>query len=589
MSTRTPVVLVALPNVPYMLGTFDTVHYTKWWRSRAFPDNIQFIKKGMHIYGRTHLAIAKRSDGRWAVYRSKNYGIDWELAWLAAPGEVIYDIVLIAFGWAVMNTSEGFYETVKAGATWTKIADLPAGTNCAFCNIGGGDVLLCTDGRLIWRSIDIARSWTQVCDMQTIEHYPDDEYVYVGQSIPCIAGACQTAICGCGPFLCTTHSAGLHWGTVPGWSQCNDEDPEAYAYDYDLGTYHLCFPPPSVVFNRRNDFLVNEIVVASVDGPTSDDVCFVIKTKDINPYYKTGSYVGHYYTRLFKSYSGRTPSGEEWGNFWFRYILERPLSNSDNQVSTYDLPVTGSNERDTLIFSVMGGEDAPSLCLYTDVSMTSAISIDVTSIKVYDSAEMDDMPAYGGEFLDDNFATNVWVYGACDNEGHWVLGDGYRRQNLSFEADMDIDGRIEKSLSLDAIVDTNPRINHQSDILMSKPIPAILRADTLLDGKATTILRCDRQLEGSVIKDQSIDQILSADKLPVLDVDGIFESKARSRLYVDMGIRRIVPISHRCDIIILKNNLPERLTKMDRKFPQVFDIMAPDMGYGVYNSREETV
>jgi hypothetical protein len=154
---------------------------------------------------------------------------------------------------------------------------------------------------------------------------------------------------------------------------------------------------------------------------------------------------------------------------------------------------------------------------------------------------------------------------------------------------MDIDGRIEKSLSLDAIVDTNPRINHQSDILMSKPIPAILRADTLLDGKATTILRCDRQLEGSVIKDQSIDQILSADKLPVLDVDGIFESKARSRLYVDMGIRRIVPISHRCDIIILKNNLPERLTKMDRKFPQVFDIMAPDMGYGVYNSREETV
>jgi hypothetical protein len=56
-----------------------------------------------------------------------------------------------------------------------------------------------------------------------------------------------------------------------------------------------------------------------------------------------------------------------------------------------------------------------------------------------------------------------------------------------------------------------------------------------------------------------------------------------------MGIRRIVPIAHSCDIIILENDLPERLTKMDRKFPQVFDIMVPDVGYGVYNSKEESV
>ena len=597
MATRTPVVLVALPNVSYMLGTFDTQHYKKWWRSQAFPDNLLFIKKGMHIYGRTHLAIAKRSDGLWAVYRSKNYGIDWELAWLAASGEVIYDIVLVAFGWAIMNTSEGFYETVKAGATWTKISDLPAGTNCAFCNIGGGDVLLCTDGHLIWRSTDIARSWIQVCDMQTIAHYTyyepgdysDSEYVYVGQSIPCIAGACQTAMCGCGPFLCTTHDSGLNWGTVPGWSQCNDEDPEAYAYDNDLGTYHLCFPPPEIVFNRRDGFLVSEIVVASVDGPTSDDVCFVVKTKDIQPFYGSGSWEGKYYTRLFKTYSGRTPSGEEWGNFWFRYILQRPLSSSDNQISSYDLPITGSNERDTLIFSAQAGDGVPSLCLYTDVSMTNAISINVESIKIYDSADLDGLPTYGGEFLDDNYAVNTWVHGACDNEGRWTLGEGYRRQNLSFEADMDMDSQKEKLQNLDTIIDTTSQADHQADIQIVKPIPVIRPVDALLDGQATTILRCDRHLEGSVTKDQSIDQILSADKLPVLDIDGVFESKVRNRLYVDMGIRRIVPISHSCDIIILENDLPERLTKMDRKFPQVFDIMVPDVGYGVYNSKEESV
>jgi hypothetical protein len=593
MATRTPVVLVALPNVSYMLGTFDTAHYKKWWRSRAFPDNISFIKKGMHIYGRTHLAIAKRVDGRWAVYRSKNYGIDWELAWLAASGEVIYDIVMVAFGWAIMNTSEGFYETVKAGATWTKIADLPAGTNCAFCNIGGGDVLLCTDGHLIWRSIDIARSWTQVFDMRTVS--PGDIYPeYTGQSIPCIAGAGGRALAGHGPWMCKSNDDGHTWSTFHSWDQCNVDDPEAYAYDNDLGTYHLCFPPPAVIHNRRDGFLISEIVVASIDGPTGDDVTFVVKTKDIKPVYELihdqiYQLNGKYYTRLFKTYSGHTPSGEEYGNFWFRYILQRPLSTSDDQVSAYDLPVTGSSERDTLIFSAQAGDGVPSLCLYTDVSMTDAISIDVESIQIYDSADMEDLPTYGGEFLDDNYVTNTWVYGGCDNHGYWGTGEGYRRQNLSFEADMDMDSQKEKLQNLDTIIDTTSQADHQADIQIVKPIPVILPVDALLDGQATTILQCDRHLEGSVTKDQSIDQILSADKLPVLDIDGVFESRVRNRLYVDMGIRRIVPISHRCDIIILENDLPERLTKMDRKFPQVFDIMVPDVGYGVYNSKKESV
>lgn len=581
MSLRTPVVLVALPNVSYMLGTFDIPRYKKWWRSQAFPDNISFIKKGMHIYGRTHLAIAKRSDGLWAVYRSKNYGINWELAWLAASGEVIYDIVLVAFGWAIMNTSEGFYETVKAGATWTKISDLPAGTNCAFCNIGGGDILLCTDGHKIWRSTNIARSWTQVWDMRTI-HPADTLPVYTGDSIPCIAGACGTALCGHGPWMCRTVDSGTTWTTFHSWDMYIDSD-DAIVYDNDLKKWHNCFPPPDVVDERRDGFLISEIVVASVDGPTADDATFVVKTKDIKPVSRK------YYTRLFKTFSGYAINNEVYGNFWFRYILQRPLATSDNQVSSYDLPVTGSSERDTLIFSAQGGDGVSSLTLYTDVSMTNAISIDPASIKVYDSADMDDVPTYGGEFLDDNYAVNTWVYGVCDNHGYWEPGEGYRKQNLSFEADMGVDGTVEKPLSLDAIIDTTSQADHQADIQMVKPIPAILPADALLEGLATTILQCDRHLEGSVTKDQSIDQILSADKLPVLDIDGVFESRVRSRLYVDMGIRRIVPITHSCDIIILENDLPERLTKMDRKFPQVFDIMVPDMGYGVYNSKDETV
>jgi hypothetical protein len=593
MASRTPVILVSMPNVPYMLGTFDVLHYTKWWRSRSFPDEIAFIKKGLHIYGRTHLAIAKRADGLWAVYRSKNYGIDWELAWLAAPGEIIYDIVLVAFGWAIMNTSEGFYETVSAGARWTTIADLPGGSNCAFCNIGGGDILLCTDGHVIWRSTDIARSWTQVFDMRTI--YPGDIFQkYTGTSIPCIAGACGRAIAGHGPWMCMSNEYGLEWSTFHSWDQCNVDDPEAYAYDNDLGTWHLCFPPPEIIANRRDGFLISEIIVASVDGPTADDVTFVVKTKDIKPVYETiqdqiYQRNGKYYSRIFKTYSGRTPSGDVYGNFWFRYILQRQMADSDNQIGAYDLPITGSNERDTLIFAAQGGEGTPSLCLYTDISMTNAITIDPASIQVYDSADMDNLPTYGGEFLDDNFAVNSWVHGECDNHGYWIPGEGYRRQNLSHEVDMPVDKQVTKAQNMDLITSVISQAHSSADILVCKDIPVPLPVDALFDGIGSTSFLCDRQLEGTALRPQLVDNIVSADKAPVLDVDGIFVSRSRKFHHVDIGLRQVVSSGLSCDMIILKNNLPLRLSKMDRKFPQVFDIFAPDVGYGPFDSRKETV
>ena len=45
MSTSmTPVVLVSLPNLPYLLGTFDTTSFKSWWRSAPFPDELVEIK-----------------------------------------------------------------------------------------------------------------------------------------------------------------------------------------------------------------------------------------------------------------------------------------------------------------------------------------------------------------------------------------------------------------------------------------------------------------------------------------------------------------------------------------------------------------
>lgn len=91
---------------------------------------------------------------------------------LAEVGKVIYEMILIKAGWIILNTSLGFYESVKAGSdgSWTQISELPGATAVpAFCNIGAGDILLCTDGRYIWRST-IRRDWTLVCDQRSIGH-----------------------------------------------------------------------------------------------------------------------------------------------------------------------------------------------------------------------------------------------------------------------------------------------------------------------------------------------------------------------------------------------------------------------------------
>jgi len=578
MTARLPVVLISCPNLPFLLGTFDTANFRSWWRSRPFPESIESIKKGMHIYGRSHLVIAQRADGLWAVYRSKNYGIDWERVWLAAPGEVIYDIVLINFGWAIMNTSTGFYETVTAGTHWNKVANLPAAPNApAFYNIGDGDVLVCTDGRYIWRSTDIARHWTQVCDQQTIIRRWST--AYTGLSKPCIAGANGLVLCAHGPFLTQSPDNGLTWLTTPNW-------------DNYLSLARV--PPLDIVFNRQfpAKFLINQVLISSNDGLTPGDLTFIIKTEDLYPVVAWQD--ANLYSRIFRTYTvpGHVPSF-----LAFRYMFQQYLSPSEGyQLSAYDLPITGTDTKDKLTFSAQTridpatGQQIPSLKYSTDGGATW-IDIDITNAKFGDP---DGAPVYGLSFLDDNFAKTTWVQGICDNSSWWAhVTEDHRRQCLSYEMDLFLECKnpvtIERQERVDAIVAKKKSETEQLDAICRKDISIFQHLDGLLQGINSKGYHIDRTLEGVATKEQPIDSIVTIDHITNMQADAHFWASPKAGYHLMAMLQQRRPANYSCDTILVMYRLGERLSDMERKFPQFVDIDVPDVPYAPYNSREESV
>jgi hypothetical protein len=579
MSSATPVVIVSVPNLPYFLGTFDTTNFKQWWRSAAFPDDIETITKGFHIYGRTHLAIAQRTDGLWAVYRSKNYGIDWERAWLASAGEKIYDVVLITFGWAILNTSAGFYETVNAGRTWTKISSLPgASATPAFCNIGGGDVLLCTDSRYIWRSTDNARSWTLVCDMNAEIFHHDNLNYYSGPSNACIAGANSRAYAAQGPFLIRSNDGGLTWGAVAYWE-----------YNPTIAPLVLR-PPKAVVFDRfypRNNpgFLISQIKVSSVDGPLGDDVAFVLALEDIRPV--SG------YSDLFEwVFTTWTPADNQKNGHWkavFQQYLT-PIS-SCQHIDSYDVAVLGASYNDKLIFSAQTKQDAngnyvPSLKYSTDGG-TTWIDIDLGSIQIGDS---DGGGNYGGSMLDDNFAKLTWVGPPCNNYGSYTIEEQYRRQCQSYELDSNIeadkgrDGAV--GYQADAAIEKDQFVTESVDALAEADIPKSYNVDAFSEGHSTKSYRIDRTCEGTSTKEQEVDAIVEKDQDIVESVDAIVWGRPKRYYLISAFLRSKRSSSYLCDTILVKDGSTETVQKMIAKFPQFMDLVDPGMPYEVYDSRK---
>jgi len=613
MSVRTPVALIYLPNQPYLLGTFDTENFTSWWKSKPFPDDIEYIAKGRQVYGRKHLAIAKRTDGRWAIYLSRNYGIDWERVFLADVGETIYDMILIKPGWIILNTSTGFYESVKAGSadSWTKISNLPGASAApAFCNIGSGDILLCTNGRYIWRSTNKARSWTLVCDQAQVggrrwykkmDQIMDNgfKWTYGSPLTPAIDGANGEILCAYGPFITVSRDYGLTWtdtwNWIGGWVVKNYWD--GWFVDVPRN------PPKSVIYDRfpttatsPPKFVVKQIIVGSVKGPLMTDVCYVVRVDDLVPAPGQTKLL----SRVFYGYHGRYWSdyhntyGDDISPTW-NYVFQQNLSPDENlnQLSAYENATLGSTDISRLIVSAQTTIDANGIPIpsfkYSKNGGKDWTTVDLSAVKV---AEGENLPVFSGVFLDDNYAKGVWVSGYCDNWRNLVPGsENEHTQNQSYEMDLNLEGpkTLDVEERVDAIIEKDGEEPESVDTILEKTPTKPYPVDGLFRGIVSKTYRIDRTLEGIPEKLESVDAVITIDKTKDESTDAILEKNIRLVYKVDVGMHDQNSRYYQVDAKLVTDDLYKRLSRVHRTFPQVFDLWLPEIPQGVYNSAWEFI
>ncbi len=455
MSELRSVTLVYLPGSNFLIGTFDASRVTEWWVSSGFTD-VETVDKGIQLYGSIHVAICKKLDGTWSIFKSDDYAQSWyEVLNFVHQ---IYDIVKVLPGRAIINTSNGFYETVDAGKTWQLVLGLPsAPVASAIANIGGGDILICTDGRYIWRSTDLARSWLLVCDQaavsyrgwyKIIDQWGSDDYGFSwtrGSPLTAaVAGANGEVLCAYGPWLTISVDYGKTWSNGSSgnygviWTNCWD----GYFPGFE-GLSEIngnVFPDRSLIYDKfpssatdYSRFSIKQIVLSSASGNSISDVKYVIRVDD------NTATTGQLYSMLFYGHHGRYmhPTHHAWADDpspTFHLVSRSVVGATDtNKIASYELPMSGdANNIDRVVISVQSKYEGDVLKPFMKVSYDGGKTwekLDLTLIEF-------ELPTDNGSIIhDETFVNNVWVWGLCQNEGYWQDSSAYWRRLQSYDMD----------------------------------------------------------------------------------------------------------------------------------------------------------
>ena len=286
------VVLTHLPGLNYFIGTFDLTNYQVWWKSAPLPGAIQTIEHALWVGGPMHLCLAKMVDGTWSIYLSFDYGVNWQLVKNSAVE--IMDIELVTFTWILYSDANGdWWESTNSGFSWTKVCTAgPVGRAFFVLHKGETKTVFCHDGRYIKKSADIGRTWTTARDLNSVliaadVIHPDDHY-YTGIRTAAIAGANGYILAANGPYLAWSRDGGASFSSCPNWDEYGNDPRLVYEAADDDGTVlirgrgQLKYPPSSIVAENRENFLINDIIVSSVDSSYIYDVVFMVQTKDFN-------------------------------------------------------------------------------------------------------------------------------------------------------------------------------------------------------------------------------------------------------------------------------------------------------------------
>ena len=377
------------------MGTFDTTLRSGWWISDGFT-GVSTVVKGMQIYGSIHIALCKKTDGKWAIFRSENYAQTWTEVFTATT-QTLYDMTYIIYGRVIVNASDGFYETVDSGLTWTKVSAAPMGTrSAAICNAGNGDILFATDGYRIWRSYDYARSWGFLGGMSN------------GGGSPAIAGANGVIIAAAGPYIWQSVDNGNHW-----------EDDKYWSNPFEYKQYTGCDKEPY----SSSGFNFKEILVSDINGPAPQDVTFVLRgdcTADNTTYIYAGGFYNEKraYCLIYKSTTG---------------ILSP--SSAQTQLSAYVLPRTGNCDivDRAIVYTASKKDTTGKTYPAVKISRDGGWSWHTTNLTLVDF----ELPVDGNvALIDETFAEFTFHSGGCLNWGTWErIGGVHQRRLQSYDMD----------------------------------------------------------------------------------------------------------------------------------------------------------
>ena len=676
------VVLTHLPGLNYFIGTFDLTNYQDWWKSAPLPGAIQTIEHALWVGGPMHLCLAKMLDGTWSIYLSFDYGVNWQLVKNSAVE--IMDIELVTFTWILYSDANGdWWESTNSGLTWTKVCTSgPVGRAFFVLHKGENVIVFNHDGRYIKKSTDIARTWTTACDLNTVDIDADEYHEalrYTGRRVAAIAGANGTILASNGPYLARSLDNGDTFGTNHSWDNAWTSDGTIdQVLDFETNKVHSCFPPVDIVENARDDFLIHDIVISSIDGPLGGDVTFVLLTKDNNgrkvgteykrivvndisvpttgeptkypasvylsiPQYIPGSnndflYVDQIehvsdldivrsgtktsivklyshadwvsykksiyvkYTkydpplnRVFKTFSGRImygdDAGDEYYNFWFKYVYQQAVSMGMLELSSYQLLTPGETSWDRLLFSGMQAADDQgnpviSLRYSTDGGLTYH-DIDLNEITVY-SGNVDEEPdTGGGAFTYLDYSNVIWVSGQCNNHGHWDYIDGHKIQMLSYDMDLVVTNDRSKPYTLDTRILHDRRKTYTLDGIINN----VRSYSYYLNAYAQTVrsrqYRLDAEVQKIESEDYDISAAICADRDVTYDIDARLSTLQRLQFYLYAAIQGPKSMGYTLDAHITDSQADEMLVSFERRIQQLWNLISkplPRQG-GVYNSK----
>ena len=680
------VVLTHLPGLNYFIGTFDLTNYQDWWKSAPLPGAIQTIEHALWVGGPMHLCLAKMVDGTWSIFLSFDYGVNWQLVKNSAVE--IMDIELVTFTWILYSDANGdWWESTNSGLTWTKVCTCgPVGR--AFCVIHKGEnvTVFAHDGRYIKKSTDVARTWTTACDLNQVVIEEDGSRSspshYTGRRVAAIAGANGMILASNGPWMALSTNNGDTFGSHHSWDNVwYDEDGGDDVYDvldFETGKIHSVFPPVDIVENARDNFLIQDIVISSIDGPLGGDVTYVVLCKDTNrrylgiaekrivvadiplpaneepgaypctklfllPVYLPGSdedfllydeigsagdlnitlmgkkneYVTLYshadwvrycksiiiqyrryeplMNRVFKTFSGRVmygnEAGEEYYNFWFKYIYQQAQSLGMLELSSYQLLTPGGTSWDKLLFSAMSsvddqGNPVISLRYSTDGGLTYH-DIDLSQITVY-SGNVDEEPdTGGGAFTYLDYSNVVWVSGYCNNHGHWDYEDGHKIQMLSYDMDLIVTNDRSKPYTLNARILNDRQQTYTLDGIINNVRPYSYYLSAYAQVIKSRQYRLDAEVQKIESEDYDISAAICADRDVTYDIDARLSTLQRLQFYLYAAIQGPKSMGYTLDALITDSQADEMLVSFERRIPQLWNLITkpiPRQG-GVYDSR----